>query len=386
MSLWLLIPRDPLIFRDGRPFTAVPGERARSRPFPLPSTLAGAIRTMVGIDPKTGKFDKERIPELKDLSIRGPFLVELEEDCRVKEWLFPAPADALLVDAAKPVRYSLAPLAKLPGTDYNLDGLYLVGPARMVKDKPISEPPRFWRRTALDNWLLQPADGPVDLDALGISGPVREARIHVSITPGTQTALPGALFQTSGLEFLYRKKSASVPTGLGQVQTLALAVETDAGIRAGLGYVGGERRMGRWQPAEDDLPPCPPELKQAIVAQAHCRLLLVTPAYFEHGFFPKWLGQAHNLEVKVQAVALPRYQTQSGWDYNLRRPKPTRRLTPAGSVYFLSLQGDRAAREAFVDAVWLQSISDTPQPRLDGYGLALLGTWDGKLRDMEVNP
>lgn len=386
MSLWLLIPRDSLIFRDGRPFTAVPGERARSLPFPLPSTLAGAIRTMVGTDPKTGKFDSDRIPQLKDLSIRGPFLVELKEDGGVKEWLFPAPADALLVDAANPVRYSLAPLAQSPGTDYNLDGLYLVGPARMVKDKPISDPPRFWRRAALEDWLLQPADGPVNLEALGISGPLREARIHVSIAPGTQTALPGALFQTSGLEFYYKKDSSSVPAGLSQVQPLALAVETDARIRAGLGYLGGERRMAHWQPAEGGLPLCPPEIKQAIVDQAHCRLLLITPAYFEQGFLPEWLVQAHKVEVKVQAVALPRYQTQSGWDYNLRTPKPSRRLVPAGSVYFLSLQGNQAAREAFVDAVWLQAISDTSQSRLDGYGLALLGTWDGKLRDMEVKP
>ena len=51
MSLWLIVPRDPLIFRDGKPFTATPGERSNSLGFPFPSTLAGAVRTLVGADP-----------------------------------------------------------------------------------------------------------------------------------------------------------------------------------------------------------------------------------------------------------------------------------------------------------------------------------------------
>jgi len=38
----LIEPRDPLIVRDGRPFTNSPGARAKSLPFPLPQTLAGA--------------------------------------------------------------------------------------------------------------------------------------------------------------------------------------------------------------------------------------------------------------------------------------------------------------------------------------------------------
>ena len=59
------------------------------------------------------------------------------------------------------------------------------------------------------------------------------------------------------------------------------------------------------------------------------------------------------------------------------RPKPTRRLAPAGSVYFLELTGADDAIGRFVDAVWLQAISDDEQDQRDGFGLALLGAWDG---------
>jgi len=90
-----------------------------------------------------------------------------------------------------------------------------------------------------------------------------------------------------------------------------------------------------------------------------------------------------DFNIKIIAAALSRYQTISGWDYEKGTPKPTRRLVPAGSVYFLNLEGV-ADIEAFVNAVWLQAISDDDQSRLDGFGLALLGAWDGVMRNMEA--
>ena len=56
----------------------------------------------------------------------------------------------------------------------------------------------------------------------------------------------------------------------------------------------------------------------------------------------------------------------------------------AGTVMFVSLAGDRAAIERWVDATWMQCISDEEQDRRDGFGLAVLGVWDGKVRKMEV--
>jgi hypothetical protein len=48
-------------------------------------------------------------------------------------------------------------------------------------------------------------------------------------------------------------------------------------------------------------------------------------------------------------------------------------MVPAGSVYFFHvIQG---SAENFVPQCWLRSVSDARQDRLDGYGLALWGTW-----------
>src|SRR5688572_5255066 len=118
MSLKLVIPRDPLIFRDGKPFTAVPGERSKSLLFPYPATLAGAVRTRDGTNSGKSEFQKSRIEELKKLKVRGPVLVELDADGKITldntgdiQCFFPAPADALLMKEEDVTnRYFLCPL------------------------------------------------------------------------------------------------------------------------------------------------------------------------------------------------------------------------------------------------------------------------------------
>ena len=100
MSVWLIQPRDPLVFRDGKPFNATPGARAKSLPFPYPSVLAGGVRTRAGQD-ETGRFDSRQIDRLLQLNIRGPILVALDEAEDVKGWYFPAPADSLVLQDGK---------------------------------------------------------------------------------------------------------------------------------------------------------------------------------------------------------------------------------------------------------------------------------------------
>lgn len=386
MSLWLIVPRDPLIFRDGKPFTAIPGERAKSLVFPYPSTIAGAVRTRVGTDAASGRFDATRIEELKQIRLYGPVLVELDKDEKIKEWFFPAPADALLIETdidGEAMRYSLAPLVKPEGALTDLEGFELVGPAENIKDKPLKHPPRYWKWAQILEWLKIPSDGGVTLSDLGIRGPKEESRTHVSITAEKQTALPGALFQTSGMEYV--RVELDKEKVVKDVHTLALAFETAAELDEGVDFLGGERRVVRWQKGDKEFPRIPPEVKEEIIEQGHCRLLLATPAYFDGGHLPaSWLKSTYSLQVTIKAAAVPRYQTISGWDYERKEPKPTRRLVPAGSVYFLELTGDKTTREKFVSKTWMNPISDGDQFRRDGFGLALLGTWDGKMRETTI--
>lgn len=397
MLTWIIEPRDPLIVRDARPFGLNPGARARSLPFPFPSTTTGGIRARAGLDDQ-GVFDDHRLDEVKAIEVRGPLLVEIDNQGYIQDWLLPAPADALLLNpAAVPVaddspllRQRLVPLALPPDSQTDLpQPLALVGLPRLPQDtnaaktssKPASKVPRYWRWAELQSWLEKPPDqDTVTRPKLGHSGPVAEQRVHVSINAATLSAIEGALFQTSGLEFLHNQKQQPSLT----TTRLALTVQTKANLAEALAPLGGERRLMRWRTSQTPWPGLPATLKATIIQQKHCRLQLVTPACFTKGYQPTWLQQPqYGVTAQVKAAAVTRSQVVSGWDFEKDVPKPTRRLAPAGSVYFLALEGEDAAIAHWLETLWLGGVSDEAQDRYDGFGLAVFGTWSGQLAAME---
>lgn len=382
MKMWTIVPRDPLIFRDGKPFKADAGARAKSLPFPFPSTLVGAARTLAGRDAETGVFDKNQIEPLLEMEIRGPLLVEFGKE--KPSFLFPAPADALILKKKdqedvktkdeKARLIQLAPAKLKNGEATDLEDLLVIAPTEEAQAKPNRKAPHFWKKDDFVRWLENPQNEDVILSKLGHNGPIAESRMHVQINAATGTALDGALFQTSGLEFtqLQKEKDEIYPE-LSRAKTLGLAIQTDADLREELGFLGGERRVAQWQEASSELklPECPHEVKKAIIEHKSCRLVLLTPAYFEDGHLSKWLQEQYDIEVVAAAVL--RYQVVSGWNYKENENKPTRRLAPAGSVYFLKIGKDV---EKFIEDIWMKkNISDGEQNRLDGFGLAALGTW-----------
>jgi CRISPR-associated protein Cmr3 len=379
MSMWTIIPRDPLIFRDGKPFMADAGARAKSLPFPFPSTLAGAARSLAGRDSETGIFDKSRIEELLAKKLRGPLLIEF--DGEKTEYLFPAPADALLLkkedqedvnpEEEKARLIQLKPSKLKESEETDLEDFLLITPTETAKAKPHRKAPRYWNTKTFFDWLKTPQNDDPVLAKMGHNGPIAESRMHVQIEASTGTALDGALFQTSGLEFTELKKDEKdIYPALSQAKELGLAIETDVDLRDELGFLGGERRVAQWQESKLELPECPSEVKSSILAQLSCRLILLTPAYFENSHLPAWFTEQYGVEII--AAAVPRYQVVSGWDYKSNENKPTRRLAPAGSVYFLKINKDV---KNFAESVWMQNISDGEQNRADGFGLAVLGTW-----------
>ena len=388
MKTWIIEPHDPLIFRDGRPFHATPGARARTLPFPYPSTLVGATRTRAGWTERG--FDTSRIDELRQLRVRGPFLVALSPDGDLQEWLFPAPADALLLKTSKGDvrRVWLQPVQFPEGVYLDMpQGLHPVSANPATKEKPFKSAPRFWTWRTLEAWLSQPRpkdDGVIPTE-LGLEGLPTEERMHVRIDTSTGTAKEEFLFQTVGLSFIQTLRGNNGHAALGEARFYGLALETDASLLSGPDFLGGERRIVYWRSASEASPTCPDAIRKHIVEFGFARLMLATPAYFERGFLPEWfLKQFSDLTVTVMAAALARPVAISGWDMEKKQPKASRRLVPAGSVYFLKLEGSSDARSVFVNKFWLQAISDSAQDRRDGFGLALLGAWDGHIQTLEV--
>ncbi len=396
MAVWTIEPFDTVIFRDGRPFNATPGAKAITMQFPFPSTIAGGVRTRAGLD-NAGVFQKSKINEVKAISIKGPFLVELKEDSSISSWLLPAPLDAVLLKAdgdEKAIIKQLIPIEVPKGVYTDLEAfaphLTLVGMASPDSQKPHSKAPRFCYWGKYKNWLLEPKDNEIiRVNEYGHNGASVETRTHVKITQETQTAEEGALFQTSGLRFTH--SSGDSPTlSVEKLQRLAIALETKAAIHQGLAPLGGERRLVTWQKSNVSLPfeKCPTEIADKIVETGTCRVILLTPGYFENIINPAYLQKLQqnvNVTPTVKAIAVARPQVISGWDFENNRPKPTRRLAPAGTVFFLDLgTKDKTLIKNWIDVIWMNSISDTEQDRRDSFGLAVLGTWSGKNQEMET--
>ena len=377
-TAWLVLPRDPLIFRDGRPFDATPGARARSLPFPYPTTLAGALRTREGLQKYGGNFSDEIVQVLLQRRIWGPYLAEVNYQGQLR-WYVPAPQDALWVKEGGAItRHWLRPM-HVPGITEMPEGLILVGPKKHIKAKPYRRAPVFWSWEALKEWLVNPQDGPVVPEDVGLPALLQEPRMHVYIDPKTQTAREGFLFQTTGLRFVF------VPDGKGwsEVRHLALLVRTDAEIEEGIGYLGGERRAVYWEPVEWSPPPPPEEVLRSAERGA-VRMMLLTPAYFERGYLPTCLQAVEGVQVEIKAAALTqRAITLTGWDLKLGQEKPARRLAPAGAVYYLHLEGPPEIRRRFVETLWFQPISDAEQDRHDGLGQVVFGVWNGQPEEVQ---
>ncbi len=418
----LIQPRDPLIVRDGRPFSAFPGAKVRGYSFPPPQVVAGAVRSRVGLACGYRKEDRDKWQNLlSSIRIEGPLLLDKTD----KKVLFPAPLDALLIktDAGKEVPceeqhppqqrakseqagyrlYRLKPEPVTEEAQTNLPaGLQPVfAPQNMPKAKPASMPP-FWHPERFFSWLLgaNPKEG-LELKEpgeLGITGPATETRTHVKIEAATQTTEESMLFETSGLEFLYAKGSPNTqggdsPSGssarLALLHELALLVRVSdspngcpqaAEALNGVHPLGGERRLALWEEGGEDLWPANAsreEIFEAIRENKRARVILLTPADFNSEANEKpYLPPAGSFGgARIEAASIGRPLTVSGWDMLAGKPKPSRRLVPAGSVYFVDLSKVQNV-ETWLEEHWMKVLPEQPeQSKHDGYGLAVVGVW-----------
>lgn len=385
-TYFTITPRDPVIARDARPFGF--GIRMKSLDWPYPSVLAGSLRTMLGKTEKGGDFSPETVLWLKDLAISGPFpLVD-------GSLFFPAPKDILLKDL-KNDRFEAFPLrpaemGKGEGCDLPHPALL---PAMLPEDvtdefKPANVAP-FWSLKTMVSWLTESTDlsfpsriSAVHKGADSLQYPEKDARIHVKIVDERGVADDGMLFETIGLDFTAKRKS------VGDQVRIAARMDSDGGCSRvdTLHPFGGERRLAHWRSCDDHKGwTCPAEIKTSLEKCGRVRMVLATPAIFSGGWLPGWLGEKKGqlvgsppggpdgLELKLVSACVDRWKPLSGWSLETRGPKAIRRVVPSGSVYFFERLGESAA--AVAETLWLQSVSDDPQDRLDGFGLALWGSW-----------
>ncbi len=359
MSTWLLEPRDTLVVRDGRPIQD--SGLMRSVDFPWPSTIAGALRTRAGTN-ENGHFQWQPA-QAKAMEVVGPLLVELDETGEVREWLAPAPRDCVFFaqEDGRLLRLRLQPQSLRDGelTDHGSKPFAAFDSQETQSKAAVG--PQFWRWSELEAWLRAPAASQPVTEAFGVKRIERERRTHVAVERDTQTAADGKLFSTVGLRFT---------TVVGA--RLALAARTTGAFKGGVIALGGERRPTSLRAVQTS--PFPSQIMDILPGPDRLlRLVLLTPACFQNGAVPD--AATLGSEVELVTWCVPRPEIVSGWDFETNKPKATRRLAPAGSVYWLRLKDevDDNQFRGWLERTSMHCISDNPQDRLDGFGLAIVG-------------
>lgn len=409
-----IICRDPVVARDGRPFGVGQGNRMRSLDWPLPSVLAGSLRTTLGKSADRD-FSVETAKDLLQVEVAGPL-----PQAKGKLY-FPAPEDCV-------VHPKLGPLQAKPrqpdkgGCDWPEPGLLPVEVQTPDDFKPEAAP-SWWPVDRYAEWLVRDRDATEFgfNDQFLLTAKIDD-RIHASIGADSGAAEESQLFSTAALALTYLPRhraaggsehslSASgpqrVPNGAMERQKfprgfaeIALSVRVrasdwcaDAAAKLDMLHpLGGERHLVHWKATnEANAWNCPEKVCAALTATSRVRMVLATPAIFVDpqrsrdggGWKPRWLSDdligtppGANVRLRLVGVSIRRWRAVSGWSLadlpgQPRGPKPVKRMVPAGGVYFFETDGD-ASRLA---ERWLEPVSDDEQDRRDGFGLAIWGVW-----------
>ncbi|HEX5502605.1 MAG TPA: type III-B CRISPR module-associated Cmr3 family protein, partial [Thermomicrobiales bacterium] len=320
----LLQGRDPLIFRDARPFTNAPGGRATTLPWPLPQTIAGALRTHIGNTlGNSFAWDQAGAVQARTWALKGPLLAVRWAEGDAWQVYVPAPRDALIYTprgqhGKSP--YPLRPKSQIPaGAGVSpFSGIAKpLHPIEMAEQdlKPDDDVAMFWALDQALAWLADPRPVTAPADEQQYKGLPTDTRVHVGIDKDTLTNREGALFTTSGLDFARAPQrhyngqqgrwDETPATGL----LCRMSAPPEWAPGPAFLPLGGERRLADLIAAPPELWPAPDQLPVAAhldrlaacfaaMRQPRLRLQLVTPAIFANGWLPDG-ADPESLEVTI---------------------------------------------------------------------------------------
>ncbi|MDR2871614.1 MAG: type III-B CRISPR module-associated protein Cmr3 [Xanthomonadaceae bacterium] len=381
----LITPRDPLIFRDGRPFDSALTSYISVYRWPPPSVTAGALRTALGRQDNC-LHDPESRRTLNQVDIRGP-LPYTDHELYV-----PAPLDCWVSKSKDDlIGYALRP--EYLGDDEGVDLYKDLSPLlphpghdeACVQGKP-NHDLVWWPLKLMTEWLERNTPEPWKnrfgdcLEAFPL-----EERTHVAIDPKTGAAKTGQLFTTRAIDLRRAGHKSPIQLALHIEKYSQTALD---GLENTDIPLGAERRTATLSSCnEQNLWSCPETIKTALSEKPrYVRMVLATPAIFKPGWRPDWIDPGTltgkvpgtDVEVGLRAAAIGRWQPVSGWAYGKSdaRQKATRKMVPAGSVYFFEIKcGDvTKLADQWLRPVCGRSVLD-PESKLgaDGFGLALWG-------------
>lgn len=381
-----LVPRDALFCKDGRGWFTSETGRGHALEWPYPSTVRGALRAVWGrrreahlgraLSPGEWRDQTSPITLGRTLALRRRW----SGKSPTWERIWPLPADVLISESGRIHRLDPRPLVHV-GTLGRVDPHDPTGArerlwtARPGKVKP-GERPRWWSERQLLPWLSEPAaSGPSPADEPAPRLP-RRLQTHVCISSSTHTAVEEMLFSHELVEMIDRQHEWAI----------GCEVEFPSDAYVDMATLGSDSRLARVEPIPAPIFDPPHELMRAFERKPRgLRLMVVTPCAFEQGWLPSgfacvpphqefrgWLpGVA--AELILRAALVDRPVGVSGWDIERRRPKPTTRMVPPGSVYMFVRVDGQPFTSTEARALWLAAHGERTD---EGFGRIIPGVWN----------
>jgi CRISPR-associated protein Cmr3 len=391
-SIVSLSPRDGLFLKDGRGWFTSESGRAGSLGWPFASTVRGALRTCLGHAHEETVGRPLAADEWLHLNA-GLGVDAVLPLCRpvgtpfsaaARRW--PAPRDGVVFTGEERVR-PLTPTARSTASTIVLDG---AGEATAIEGLRHPSPgevsgkpdamPSWWCDAAFTAWLC---GLPVKASEIAPTDrPVSRVQTHVTIDPVSGAAHDGGLFSSTVIEPLTRTADEG---GAHEWAVAAIGSGFEPGNLAGRRVrLGGDGRFATCEPMPPTAYAMPDPLRHAFAAGPRgLRMVLVSHASFTRGWLPEWLELRQETlggvmpgvgDVILRAACVGRPVSVSGWDMAARRPKPTRRLVPAGSVYFFEKADGAAFTAADAEAIWLWGIGEAAAQG-EATGAVVPGIW-----------
>lgn len=393
-------PLDTQFHRDSHPFQAGVETDASSIFPPFPTTIYGALRTMIltqfpyntwwtstDLVKVTGTFDF-----MGSLNIRGPIIAAGQQGkSNVYEHTFyPAPLDLLRVKKTKHNVYVYPnnkqdELKKCSNLAYS--GLYPCLPEQALH---LEEQTGFLSHDYLEQYLTGRPIGNVMLkpDELFL----RESRLGIGLNHSTRTASQKLLYTASHIRM---RDSPDFQAGL------LIGVDEDNNLipDSGITRLGGDGRPVAYNKVKNiewsreiNL-----VIKKITASEGRFKAYLITPAIFQkNGWFPDFLKMYDNaiigdlpgldLKVKLVGTCVGRTVNVGGFDMNKKHPKVIQKAVPAGSVYFFQFVDwntwDEKQKETNVERLlssfFYQALTDRTDTQgfwKQGFGTTLIGGW-----------
>lgn len=356
-AAFFLDPLAPLLFRNGQTIGDAGALGATAiHTFPLPGTVAGAVRSAflsrMGVDEKDLGHGPARQLLMQGILIVGPFPARLcaSDEVDAAQILLPKPADCVYLKQNGSLEVNaLVPRAIPDGMGCDIpNGLWPLFLTSCDKSKPESGP-AWWTLNEICAWMLgMPSIFGADSHN---RGPMVDVRTHVTIEDDLKVAADGQLYATGGLDFSGRLTGQSATHGLVTWVSATIKQSKNDGYsnNSNAGIIHRVRELDGWfskigadgrgvrfhalnwkADAVDALRQHEGfgalyeelnKVKQGDVV----RLALLTPAFFRHnGWYPDGLfGEEqveqqgvhkHNRRAGVLRGQIP---SLKGWDFRL---------------------------------------------------------------------